>query len=385
MYDVAIIGAGPTGAALSYFLSSEGFKVLVIEKDPKLGLRNICGEYVPDPASLGLEGSVASSYLTFFKPFVLHEMDEIVVEIGCRDFHVIYSGYSIDRRAMILERLRESSEKGADIRTGETFITASLEEGFHLVRTTRGSYKVKYLVGADGFNSRVARLINKRTPLMCDDVALAFSKEISLDLEEPEAMRLIIDEALAPGAYAWLIPRSEKSANVGIGVRLNMLEGFNPRRALYNYLTKLGINADHEIRGRYVPAGGMIEVIHEGRTFLAGDAAGMTVPSNGAGMHTGIIAAYLLARSLAAGRPKDYVAQVDQLIRPMVGLGLTHRKAADFLLKTGLLRRTLSMLPNSLIGEVIRVNRGPYYPLLRLFSSLYPLVRGRVGSYPACK
>lgn len=385
MYDVAIIGAGPTGVALSYFLSSNSFKVLVIEKDPKPGLRTICGEYLPDPTSLNLEGDIASSYLAFFRPFILHKMDKIGVELGSKLFRIAYSGYSIDRRAMIVDRLKESSETGAEVRTGEAFITASFERNSYVVRTTRGSYKARYLIGADGFNSRVAQLINGRNPMMCDDLALAFSTEISLGPEEPDTMRLIIDDGLAPGTYAWLIPRSEKSANVGLGVRLNMLERFNPRGALHKLLAKLGVKTDPDIRGRYVPAGGMVKSVYERGTFLAGDAAGMTIPSNGGGMHTGIIAAYLLAKSLAEGRPENYVARVDRFVRPMVSIGLTHRRAADFLMRTGLLWKTLDLIPGSMIEEVIRTEKGPYYPLLKLLSLLYPLVRGRVGSYPACR
>ena len=253
------------------------------------------------------------------------------------------------------------------------------------LRTSKSRYRARYLVGTDGFDSRVAKLINGNTTLRCDDLALAFSTEVAMEVNEPDVMRLVINESLAPGTYAWIIPRSESTANVGVGVRLNMIDGFDPKRALREHLVRLNVTAEPELRGRYVPAGGMLSKVQEGGIFLAGDAAGMTVPSNGGGMHTGIIAAYLLARSLADDRPENYVSSVDRVVKPMVDTGLTHRRAADFLLRTGLLWRTLRFLPRSLVEEVIRVERGPYYPLLKLLSSLYGRVRGKVGSYPACR
>ncbi len=385
MYDVAVVGAGPTGAALSYFLSSSGFKVLIIEKDPQPGIRTICGEYLPDPNSLKLEGDVASAYLDFFEPFIVHRMGRIVMEIGNREFETNYAGYSIDRRAMIVSRLEESLARGATLKTGEVFIMARPVDDSYELRTSKSRYRARYLVGTDGFDSRVAKLINGNTTLRCDDLALAFSTEVAMEVNEPDVMRLVINESLAPGTYAWVIPRSESTANVGVGVRLNMIDGFDPKRALREHLVRLNVTAEPELRGRYVPAGGMLSKVQEGGIFLAGDAAGMTVPSNGGGMHTGIIAAYLLARSLADDRPENYVSSVDRVVKPMVDTGLTHRRAADFLLRTGLLWRTLRFLPRSLVEEVIRVERGPYYPLLKLLSSLYGRVRGKVGSYPACR
>ncbi len=386
MYDVAVVGAGPTGAALSYFLSSSGLRVLVIEKDPRPGTRTICGEYLPDPGSLGLEGEIASAYMSFFKPFIVHTMERITMEIGDREFTTNYTGYSVDRREMVISRLEESVVEGSTLRTKEAFITARLSGDAYEVRTSKDRYVARYLVGADGFDSRVAKLINGSTAIKCDDLALAFSSEVRIEVEEPDVMKLVINESLAPGTYAWVIPRSEGVANVGIGVRLSMMNGFDPRRAFKEHLIRLGAAAiEPKLRGRYVPAGGMVGKLHEAGIFLAGDAAGMTIPSNGGGMHTGIIAAYLLAKSLADGSPRSYISSVNRIIRPMVDTGLTHRRAADFLLKTGLLWKTVKFLPRSLIEEVIRMERGPYYPLLKLLSSLYGLVRGKVGNYPACK
>ncbi len=388
MYDVIIVGAGPTGAALSYFLSSMGFKALIIEKDPRPGLRTICGEYLPDPSSLGLEDGISSHYLDFFRPFILHKMDRVIMEIGERMFGTYYRGYSIDRGEMIRRRLEDSLSQGAILRTGEAFLTAHTRGSGEVreVITSKGRYLTRYLIGADGFGSRVARLINGETRIACDDLALAFSLEISLELNNPRTMRLVISDSLAPGTYAWIIPRSENSANVGVGVRLSRVDGFDPMKSLSEFLS--GLNARTgviRLRGRYVPVGGMTDRVSQEGIFLAGDAAGMTVPSNGGGMHTGIMAAYLLATSLSRDRPDEYEREVNALIRPMVETGLVHRRAADFLMRTGLLWRTLRFLPDSLVEEVIKVERGPNYPVLRVLSLLYGIVRGRVGNYPACR
>ncbi len=389
MYDIAVVGAGPAGSSLTYFLTAKGFKVLTLERERIPALRTICGEYLPDPNSIAIRGDMASAYYSFFKPFIVHKVSRISLELGNRTFSSNFLGYSIDRKLMIRERLREAVDGGAELKTGEAFISATAtksREGFH-VRTSRGTYTARYIVGADGFESRVSKISALYNETKCDDLALAFSDEIELNVDRPEEMRLIIDEAIAPGTYAWIIPRGTRKANVGVGVRLNRSREFNIEYSLRKFIRDLNARRDPKIRvrGRFVPVGGTKKSIAGEGIFLIGDAAGMTIPSNGGGMHTSILASYLLAQSLDSSDPISfYIKRVRDVISPMVELGLTHRRAADFLIKTGLLWKIIGILPEEMVQEVIEVRKGKYYALLKSASILYGLVRGKVGSYPLC-
>ncbi len=387
MYDIAVIGAGPAGSSLTYFLAAEGFKVLTLERDRIPASRIICGEYLPDPSSMAIDGDTASAYYSFFKPFILHKISKITLKIGNKGFSSNFIGYSIDRKMMIRERLEEAVNEGAELKTGEAFISVNKsDEGLH-IKTLRGEYVTRYLVGADGFEGRVSKAFGSYDELKCDDVALAFSEEVNANLDRPEEMQLLIDETLAPGTYAWIIPRSSRRANIGVGVRLNLMEGFNARSSLMRLVKTLNVgNPKIRVKGRFVPVGGMKRDVARESMFLIGDAAGMTIPSNGGGMHTSIIAAYLLAQSMESSDPIDfYTKKVHEVILPMVSTGLVHRRAADFLTKTELLWKTANILPEGMVQEVIEVRRGKYFPLLRALSSLYGLVRGKVGNYPLCR
>ncbi len=387
MYDVAIIGAGPAGSSLTYFLTDKGFKVLTIERDRTPALRTICGEYLPDPKSIPIDGDLASAYYSYFEPFILHKISKITLKIKNRSFSSNFIGYSIDRKLMIRERLREAVDEGAELKTGEAFIDFDKSEEGLCIKTLRGKYIARYIIGADGFESRVSKAFRLYDELKCDDVALAFSEEINLYIEEPEEMQLLVDETLAPGTYAWIIPRSPERANIGVGVRLNLMKGFNAGSSLRELIKTLNVKGNPKIRikGRFVPVGGMKRYIAGGGVFLIGDAARMTIPSNGGGMHTSIIAAYLLAQSMESSDPASYYAdKVHEIIFPMVKTGLVHRKAADFLTKTRLLWKTVDILPEGIVQEVIEVRRGKYFPLLRALAASYELIRGKVDSYPLC-
>ncbi len=384
---MAVIGAGPAGSSLTYFLAAKGFKVLILERDRIPALRTICGEYLPDPSSMNIGGDVASAYYSFFEPFILHKISRITLKMGSREFSSNFIGYSIDRKSIIRERLKEAVDEGAELKTGEAFININKSDEGLYIKTLKGEYEARYLVGADGFESRVSKIFGLYNELKCDNVALAFSEEVSLDMEGPEEMQLFIDETLSPGTYAWVIPRSPKRANIGVGVRLNLMKRFNARLSLRELLRTLNVRENLKIRikGRFVPVSGMKKDIAKGRIFLIGDAAGMTIPSNGGGMHTSIIAAYLLAQSMeSSDSVGSYTKKVYEIILPMVTTGLVHRKAADFLTKTGLLWKTIDMLPEEIVREVIEVRKGRYFPLLRALAAFYEIVRGKVGNYPLC-
>jgi digeranylgeranylglycerophospholipid reductase len=380
IYDAAIIGAGPAGSAASFFLSQRGYKVIVIERSRKAS--SICGEYVPDPSSLGIEGEVGSSYSEFFKPFVVNELRRISFKIFGRSFKVDYLGYSIKRSEMVEDRLERAQDLGADVRLGESFITLKREEVYKIL-TNEGEYFARYVIGADGFPSRISRFLNgeKVDP---DDVSIAFPIEAELKVEDPSEMKLIFDEEVAPGAYAWIIPRGDSRANVGLGIRCSMIT-MNPLDYMRKFLSILGIEA-RDLRGRFVPVGGLVKRVAEDGIFLLGDAAGMVIPSNGGGIHNAIISAYLLSKSLESELPEEkYTSYVNRYIRRDLEAGLTYRRAADVLLRLGILEKVIGLLPRSMASEAITGRRGKYYPLLKIVSYLYPLSKGRGGSRSACK
>ena len=360
---------------------------MVIERDPEPSLRTICGEYMPHPSELPVPGWLGDEFLRFYSPFVVHELSWISITIGGREFRTSYKGYSIDRRVMIRSRVSEAAERGANIRLGEAFVGAErTSEGWRLI-TTKGVYGARFLIGADGYPSRVASLIDARSPSSCDDVAIAFPLEVRVEGIHPDGMRLFIDPRIAPMTYWWIIPRSEDRANVGLGVRLSRVRGFDPKKALKEVLRRLGVRGGiGRVMGRHVPVGGIVEPLAQGGAFLVGDAAGMVIPSNGGGMHTAVLAARILVEALEDEDPvMRYAEMVSKWIRPMVDTGLVHRRAADLLMKLGLTDSFLvKLIPEGAVREVIRFERSTFYPLLFLLSLLYPAVRDRVGTHPRC-
>ncbi len=374
MYDVIVVGAGPSGASTAYFLSLKGYKVAIFERDPKIGARVICGEYLPDATSLDLPSWLRRMYEEAFRDHVVHSLSKVSVVVNGRKFATDYLGHSIDRGGMIRDLVDRASSMGAEVRTSDPVMGVKVSNEVRVV-TRSGTYKSRYVVGADGYKSVVVRSLAPPNKELKDDLAVAFPVELEIDVESPEEMTLYISKEYSPGTYAWIIPRGPKRANVGIGVRASYWEG-DPRPILYKFLSFLGFHEKVRVVGRYVPVSGKVVPTLNGRTFLVGDSANMVVPVNGGGMHNGIIASILLAESLESEDPASkYGLLIKRYVEPQVRLGLRYRQAADFLMKTNLLNGLTKFVPSSLMGDVMTARKTPYYPLILVFSLLYRFVR----------
>ncbi len=375
MYDVIVVGAGPSGASSAYFLSLAGYKVLLLERDPKVAHRVICGEYLPDKRSLGLPDWIGDLYLEAFKEHVVHDLKKVSMVVAGRKFSADYKGYSIDRGRMIVDLADKAEGHGVRVLTSTPVKSVKVVGNTLRVITANGTYETSYVVGADGYGSVVAKSFGIKFNGSKDDLAIAFPLEVNLPLDDPEEMTLYISEEFSPGTYAWVIPRGDKRANVGVGVRLTYWKG-EVAPYLRKFLSFLGLKVKTRVVGRYVPVSGRVVSVAFKGVFLVGDSANMVIPVNGGGMHNGIIASILLSRALESDEPElSYAKLVREYIEPHIKLGLAYRRAADFLMKSRLLYKVMGVIPEKAIEDVIAVKKGLYYPMLRLASLLYPLVR----------
>ncbi len=94
---------------------------------------------------------------------------------------------------------------------------------------------------------------------------------------------------MAPGGYAWIFPKGDDIANVGIGVRTGppkvYLDKFiKERRNIFKKAKIMGVG------GAAVPIGGIAKEYIGNGVILLGDAAGMVIPFTGAGIHSSIAA-----------------------------------------------------------------------------------------------
>jgi flavin-dependent dehydrogenase len=160
--------------------------------------------------------------------------------------------------------------------------------------------KARFVVGADGARSRVAR-----------DLKLDCNREWIVGVEEvyegaPPAggaprFHCFLDPRLAPGYLAWVIEDGEET-HVGVG---GYAARFDASRALERFRASLKGRFDLrpaklvERRGGRIPVGGVLKKIACARGLLVGDAAGAVSPLTAGGLDPALRLSTLAARVVA--------------------------------------------------------------------------------------
>jgi len=78
------------------------------------------------------------------------------------------------------------------------------------------------VVGADGFESQVGRWAGIDTTLAPNDITTCYQYRLTNIDYDPDFNEFILG-SVAPGGYAWIFPKDENTANVGLGVMLKKL------------------------------------------------------------------------------------------------------------------------------------------------------------------
>ncbi len=302
--DVLVIGAGPAGSATAAALARAGRDVMLVEarRHPR---PKACAEYaspriVEELARLGLGGDAWRRYAVALDG--MHVVrDTQRVPITYRDGDGPRTAWGLDRLgfdALLAEHAVASGARLLDRTRLER-----LTDGVAVLRTTDDSVHVRYrwLVGADGARSRVARQLGVERPVRAPRrLGMVAHYEGLPDLVTHGEMHV------GSGAYIGLAPTPGGELNVGMALPLAATTGAALRfdaaiAALPAVAHRLaGRRRLTPIRG-VAPIGHRVAATAGADWLLVGDAAGFVDPFTGEGIYRALRSARAAASALAAG------------------------------------------------------------------------------------
>lgn len=283
-YDVVIVGAGPAGSSCAAFCAGAGLRTLVLER-ARFPRDKVCGDCLNPSCFPVLERLGVREELDGLVHSNLASVDFIPLQGAPISLSIRGAGEISVKRSLLDDLLlRNAVAKGAAV-IQETTVTG-METGWTL-RTEGGSYRARFLVGADGRNSQVARAAGLRGNARKVD-RVAIQTHVAL----PSRLRERVVLHLFPEGYAGY-------ADVG-GDELNLcLVGPSKHLdRLKEEAAKLFSIQDRTRWNSVTPITRPDACVAGPGVFLVGDAARVVEPFTGEGIYYALRSGELAADSI---------------------------------------------------------------------------------------
>lgn len=361
MFDVVVVGAGPAGSMAAKTAAEKGLNVLLIEKRQEIGTPVRCAE--------GISKESLKRFVEIDKKWIAAEVigakiytpdsTEVVMAEEMAGNEV---GFVLERKIFDRHLARLAAKAGAEVVVKTTALGFERTQNGLRVKLRRlgeeWEVETKLLIGADGVESKIGRMAGIIKTLKMSEIESCAQYLMSgLDIDENYTYFYLGNE-LAPGGYAWIFPKGDRSANVGIGV-LPSLAKMAAKHYLDRFIEKAGIKGKIvEFVAGAVPVYGEIDTAVADNIMLCGDAAYHSDPITGggianalsAGYHAGLVASEAVARKDFSA---SFLKRYDELWKADFGWKLRrNKKLQEFFLKLD--DSTLNSLAKSIAGKNIK-------------------------------
>ena len=304
---INIIGAGPIGGQTAYLLAKKGYDVHVYEDHSEVGKPVQC---------TGLMTISLNELLNPMKEFLVNKTKQVkIIAPNGSTLALNSTEYIVDRTLFDSYFVKKAIDAGATLHTHHRFL--GLKENNILFKNTLKNVTIKtkqeILIGADGANSAVAKVLNpNRKRKYCMGIQARVRGSF-----DPESYTVFFDNGLSPGFFAWIVPESSSVARVG-------LKGTNAH--FDSFLKKQGFT-QIEMQAGPIPIYDPQYITEKDGIYLVGDAATQVKATTAGGLIPGLKAAQCLVDALE--QEKSYECLWKRKVGRSLWLHLRLRRILD--------------------------------------------------------
>ncbi len=330
MYDVIVVGGGPTGSTAARYAAAKGARVLLLEEHASIGSPVQCTGLLSVRALSQCDVRPDEGFvLNSVRGAHVHAPGGTCVPIdGGRTKAYVVSRKMFDRRlaAMAVDQGVDLMLKAkvVELETGPVRQTVTV-----IHNGVRQTITAKVVIGADGVRSTIARMAGLGR---VQQVLSGVQVEAPYASDDNDFVELFMGSC-APGLFSWTVPISDSISRIGLAVEPgNEQSAFDYLRALIRDHQRSGRCdpgfLDHVVGG--IPLGPLARTYTKG-VLIVGDAAGQVKPTSGGGVYPGALCAKIagevaataaLEGDVSAPRLCEYDTRWRSLIGRELGIGM---------------------------------------------------------------
>lgn len=301
--DVVVVGGGPAGSFAALQVAKLGLRVTICEEHERVGVPSHCTGHMSlaglNRLNLGLPRKVFENQIqsaVFYSPSGYSFSIRFASPVTC-----------VINRALVDEYLASlASDAGAELLFNAYAQSLLIRRNSFVgvvVRHRQQTAEVqsKVVIDAEGASPRLLRHAGLPSPQrsMTINAMQARADKISGGIDD--AVEVFLSNTCAPGFFAWIVPKQDGTAKVGLGTARG-----NPRDCFRQFIKHNPIAYQRLRKSRItdftyhpIPLGGPIrKTVHDG-LLVVGDAAAHVKPTTGGGVIMGLTCAKI-AGSVAA-------------------------------------------------------------------------------------
>ena len=292
--DVLVIGGGPAGSIATRTAAQQNVDVLMIEKRQEIGSPVRCAEGVSKRALVELTELNPKWVSAEINGGRIHSPDGNFVTIESKG-----AGLVLERKIFDRELAAQAARSGAEVWVKARAIDLIGENGSitgAVIRRPDGDYivRAKVVIAADGVESQVSKWAGIDTTCRAHEVDTCAQYLMTgladIDLTYCD---FYLGHQIAPRGYAWIFPKGNDSANVGVGIGGNIdgetAIGFLNRFVENQLPGGSKAQAVTVVVGCVPVVGTLSDVVRDG-FMIVGDAARQNDPVSGGGIVNSMIA-----------------------------------------------------------------------------------------------
>ena len=323
MFDCIIIGAGPAGSSSAYHLAQKGHSVLILDK-ANFPRSKSCGG--------GVSPAIADWFDFDFDSVVQNHVSQVKYTFKMGDpaeveLQDVTPMWMVERSEFDNFLIEQATGKGAEFKSGIEVREVKLAGDTWQVSTNNGQFESKYLIAADGANSKIARSLGFAEP----QLVAAASLQVPGELSDRRKVTAFFDFGSLKNGFMWCFPKADGYSFSAAYVRNSKGKTDELKKQLYKYAELFDLDPT---QGEYIehPLNLWQEKtpLHSDRFLLAGEAAGIVDPLIGEGirpaLYTGVRAAKAVDKAIAGDA--DALANYSETVNQEWGENLAK---ADFL------------------------------------------------------